>query len=172
MYNPNLGDERLICWTIVVQSPSRPHGLQHARPACPSPSPGICPSSCPLNQWYYPAISSSDAIFSFCPQSAPASGSFPMSWLFTSGDQNIGASVSALVIPMSIQGWFSLRLTASISLLSKELSRVFSSTTVWRLWFFGCLPSIRSSSHNSMWPLERLWPWLYDLCSQSDFFDF
>ena len=72
-----------------------PHGLQHARPPCPSPSPRVCPSSCPLNWWYHPTISSSAALFSFCLQSFPASGSFPMSWLFTSGGQSIGASASA-----------------------------------------------------------------------------
>ena len=86
------------------------HGLQHTRPPCPSPSPRVCPSSCALYRWCHTAISSSDALFSFCPQSSPASGSFPMSRLFVSGDQNIGASVSASVLPMSIQGWFPLRL--------------------------------------------------------------
>ena len=155
MYKPNQGDERLIWWTIVVQSPSRPHGLQHARPACPSPSPGICPSSCPLNQWYHPAISSSDAIFSLPLQSFPASGTLPVSHLFTSGNQNTGASVLALVLPMSIQGWFPLGLTGLISLLSKKLSGVFSSTTVQRHQFFGALPSLWSSSQNCMWPLLR-----------------
>ena len=75
----------------IVSDSLRPHGLQDARPPCPSPSPKVCPSSCPLHQWCHPAISSSDALF-FCPQSFPASGTFPMSWLFTSGDKNTGAS--------------------------------------------------------------------------------
>ena len=78
---------------------------------CPSPSPRVCPSSCPLHQWCHPAISPSDAFFSFCPQSFPESRTFPMNWLFTSGDQNTGVSSSASVLPMSIQGWFPLRLT-------------------------------------------------------------
>ena len=98
------------------------HGLQHARPLCPSPSPEVCPSSCPLNQWCHPFISSSDAFFPFCPQSFPASGSFPMSQLFASDAQNTGVSASASVLPTGIQGWFPLRLTGLISLLSKGLS--------------------------------------------------
>ena len=82
-----------------------------AKAPCSFPSPRVCPSSCPLHQWCHPAISSSDALFSFCPQSFPASRTFPMNQLFTSGDQNTGASSSASVLPMSIQGWFPLRLT-------------------------------------------------------------
>ena len=82
------------------------HGLQHARPPCLSLSSKVCPSSCPLHQWYHPAISSSDALF--CSQSFPASGTFPVSWLFASGGQNTGASSSASVLPISIQGWFPL----------------------------------------------------------------
>ena len=112
-----------------VSDSLRPHGLQHTRLTCPSPSPGVCPSSCPLNWWWHQTISSSVAPFS-CPQSVPASGSFPVSWLFTSGDQSIGASASVLL--MNIQGWFPLGSTAWISLKSKGLSRVFSSTTVWK----------------------------------------
>ena len=106
------------------------------------------------------AISSSNALF-FCPQSFPVSGSFPTSWLFISSDHNIGASASASVFPMSIQGWFPLRLTDLISLLSEGLSRVFSSTTVWRHQFFSALPSLWSISYNCVWPLERPYPWLY-----------
>ena len=144
---------------FVVQSPSRvqslwPHGWQHARPPCPSPSRIVCLSSSPLHHWCHPAILSSDTLFSFCPESLPASRTFPMSWLFVSGGQSIGASASASVLPMSIQGWFPLGLTDLISLLSKRLSGVFSSTTVWRNQFFGALPSLWSSSHNHMWPLE------------------
>ena len=115
----------------VVFNSFRPHGLQHARPPCPSPSPEVCLSSCPLHGWYHSAISSSDALFSFCPQSFPALGTFPMSHLLASDDQNSGASASASVLPTSIRGWFPLRLTGLISLLSKGLSGVFSSTTVW-----------------------------------------
>ena len=103
------------------------HGLQHTRLACPSLSPRVCSNSCPLSLWCHPTISSSVIPFSSCLQSFRASGSFPMSQLFTSGGQSIGASAS--ILPMNIQEWFPLRLTGLISLLSKELSRVFSSTT-------------------------------------------
>ena len=133
----------------------QPHGLQHTRPPCPSPSPEDCPSSCPLHWWCHPTISSSDAFFSFCPQSLPAPVTFPMHWLFTSGDQNTGASASASVLPMSIQGWFPLRLTGLISLLSMGLSGVFSRTPVQRHQFFGALPSSLSSSHKHTRPLGR-----------------
>ena len=105
-------------------------GLQHSRSPCPSSSPRVCPSSCSLHWRCHPAISSSDTIFSLCRQSFPASGTLPVSHLFTSGNQNTGASALALVLPMSIQGWFPLGLTGLISLLSKKLSGVFSSTTV------------------------------------------
>ena len=98
-----------------------------------------------------------------CPQSFPVSGTFPMSWLFASDGPNTGASASASVLPMSIQGWFPLRLTGLISLLSKGLSGVFSSTTVQRYQFFGAQPSLQSSSHNDTWPLGRPLPWLYGL---------
>ena len=114
-----------------------------------------------LYQWCHPASLSSDALFSFCLQSFPASGSFPMSRLFTSGDQNTGASASASILPKSIQGWFPLRLTGLIFLLSKGLSRVFFSTTVQKRQFFSTLPSLLSNSHNHTWPLERSYPWLY-----------
>ena len=140
-------------------SPCRPHGLKHSRPPRPSPSPGVCPSSCSLHWWYHPTISPSDALLSLCPQSVPASGTFPMSRLFTSDNQNIGTSASVLTV--NIQGWPSLRLTGLISLLSKGLSCVFSSTTVQRHKFFDILPTLRSSSHNCTWPLGRPQPWLY-----------
>ena len=109
----------------VMSSFLWPHGLQHARPSCPSPSPGACPSSLPLHQWCLPVITSSDTLFSFCPQSFPASGTFSLSQLFISDDQNIGVSASASVLPMSIQGWFPVRFTDFISLLSKGLSEVY-----------------------------------------------
>ena len=110
-----------------------PHGLQHARPPCPSPPPGVCPSSCLLHQWYHPGISPSDALFSLCLQSFPASGTFPVSHLFVSDDQN---TASASVLPMTIQGWSPLRLTGLISLLFKGCSGVFFSTIVWWHQFF------------------------------------
>ena len=116
----------------VLFNSLQPHGLQHATPPCPSPSPKVCPSSCPWHQWCHPAISSSDALFSFCPQSLLVTGTVPMSQLFTSDDQNTGASALASVLPKSIWGWLPLRLTGLISLLSKVFSGVFSSTTVWR----------------------------------------
>ena len=112
------------------------HGLQHARPPCPSPSPRICPSSCPLNWWCHLTILSSLALF-FCLQFFPASRSFPMSQLFASSGQCIGASASKSVLPMNIQGWFPLGLTGLISLLSKGLSSVFSNTTIRKYQFFG-----------------------------------
>ena len=118
-----------------------PHGLQHARLPCPSPSPEVCPSSCPLTWWCHSTISSSVAPFSFCLQSFPASQSFPVSWLFTSGGQSIGALASASVLPINIQCWFPVGLTGLISLQFRGLSRVFSSTTVWKHQFFGAQPS-------------------------------
>ena len=136
-----------------------PHALQRARPPC-VPSPEICPSLCPLHYWCHPAVSSSAALL-FCLQFFPASGTFPMSQLFASVDQNARASASASILPMSIQVWFPLRFTSLISLLAKGLPGVFSSTTVQRHQFFGALPSLQSSSHNSTWPLGRPEPWLY-----------
>ena len=114
----------------VVSDSLQPHGPQHARPACPSPTPGAYSTSCPLSWWCHPTISSSVIPFSSSPQSFPASGSFQMSQLFASGGQRIGVSASASVLPMNIQDWFPLRRTGWISLLSKGLSRVFSNTTV------------------------------------------
>ena len=108
------------------------HGLQHARPPCPLLSLGVCSSSCPFNRWCHSTSLSSVIPFSLCLQSFPASGTFPMSVLFPSGGQSFKASASASVLSMSVQGWFPLGLTGLISLLSKGLSRVFSSTTVQR----------------------------------------
>ena len=110
----------------------RSHELQHARPTCLSPTPGACSNSCPLSWWCHPTISSSVIPFS-CLQSFPASGSLRMSRFFTSGGQSIGVWASASVFLMSIQDWFSLGLTSWISLQSKELSSVFSNTTI--LWY-------------------------------------
>ena len=120
----------------VVSDSLRPHGLQHTRLPCPSPTPGAYSNSCPLNQWCHPTISSSVVPFSSCFQSFPAQGSFQMSQFFASGDQSIGVSASASVLPMNIQDWFPSVLTGWISLQSKGLSRVFSSTTVQKHWFF------------------------------------
>ena len=111
-----------ICCSVTkfVSSSLRPHGPKHSRFPCSSLSPGVCLNSCPLNQWCHLTISSSVSPLSSCPQSFPASGSFPTSWLFLSGGQSIG--ISASVLPMNIQGWFPLGLTGLISLLSKGLS--------------------------------------------------
>ena len=116
-----------------------PWTTQHTSLPCPSPSPRVCSNSCPLSWWCYLNISSyATLLWSFCFQSFPASGSFPVSQLFTSGGQSIRASAS--VLPMNIQGSFSLGLTGWISLQAKGLSRVLSSTTVWRHQFFGTQP--------------------------------
>ena len=119
----------LFRWSVMSDS-LRFHGLQHARLPCPSPSPRACSNSCPLSQWFPPTISSSVMPFSSCLQSFPLSGSFLMSWFFALGSQSIGASASASVLLMNIQGWFPLGLTGLISLQSKGLSRVFFNTTV------------------------------------------
>ena len=135
----------------VVSDSLWPHGLQHARLPCPSPSPRACSNSCPLSQWCHPTILSAVIPFSFL-QSFPASGSFLMSQLFTSGGQSTAASVS--VLPIHIQGWFPLGLSGLISLQSREFSRVFSSTTIGKLLFFNTQPSIWSNSHIHIWLLE------------------
>ena len=114
----------------------RTHEPQHTRPPCPSPTPGVHLNPCPLSRWCHPTISFSVIPFSCCPQSFPASGSFPMSQLFASGSQRIGASVSASVPPIDIWAWFPFGLTHLVSLKSKELSRFFSSTTVRKHQFF------------------------------------
>ena len=124
----------------------QPHGLQHSRPLCPSPTPGVYSNSCPLSRWWHPAISSSVIPFSSCLQSFPASESFPMSQLFASGGQSIGASTSTSVLPMDIQDWSPLGWTGWISSQSKGLSRVFSNTTVQKHQFFGVQPSLQSNS--------------------------
>ena len=121
----------------VVSDSLRPHELQHARPPCPSPTPRVYSNSCPSSQWCHPAISPSVIPFSSCPQSLPASGSFPMSQLFTWGGQSIGVSALASVLPVNTQDWSLLEWTGWISLQSKGLSRVFSNTTVQKHQFFG-----------------------------------
>ena len=121
----------------VMSDSLQPHELQHARPPCPSPSPRIYSNSCPSSQWCHPAISSSVIPFSSFPQSLPASGSFSTSQLFAWGGQSVGVSASASVLPMNIEDWFPLGWTGWVSLQSKGLSRVFSSTTVQKHQFFG-----------------------------------
>ena len=121
----------------VVSDSLRPHESQHTRPLCPSPTLGVYPNSCPSSQWCHPTISSSVVPFSSCPESLPASGSFPMSQLFAWGGQSIGVSASASVLPVNIKDWSPLGWTGWISLQSKGLSRVFSNTTVQKHQFFG-----------------------------------
>ena len=121
----------LLLFSRSVMSDSlQPHELQHARPPFASPAPRVHSDSRPLSQWCHPTNSSSVVPSSSCLQSFPASGSFPMSQIFTSGGQSIGVSASASVLPINIQDWFPLRLIGLISLLSKGFSRVFSSTTI------------------------------------------
>ena len=129
--------------------------MQHTRPPCPSTAPGIYSNSCPSSQWCHPALSSSVVPFSSCPQSLPASESFPTRQLFTSGGQSIGVSALANVLPMNTQGWSPLEWTGWISLQSKGLSRVFSNTTVQKHQFFDAQLSSQSNSHIHTWPLEK-----------------
>ena len=145
------------CFSVAKLYPTLcdPHGLQHARLPCPSLSPRVCSSSRPLRQWCHPTVSSSVIPFSSCLQSFPASGSFPVSWVFPSGGQSIAPTASASVLPMSLQGWLPLGLTGLISLLSEGLSRVFSNTTVQRHQFFGAQSSIWPNSHIHTWLLEK-----------------
>ena len=143
--NPTL---HLLCTSIikfssvqfsrsVMSNSLRPHELQHARPTCPLPIPGVYPNSCPLSQWCHLTISSSVIPFSSCFQSFPASGSSQMTQLFASGGQSIGVSASTSVLPMNTQDWSPLGWTGWISLQSKGLLRVFSNTTVQNHQFFG-----------------------------------
>ena len=154
-----VGTEELLSQLLfscsVVSSSLWPHGLQHARLPCPSPSPGACSNSCPLSQWCHPTISSSLVPFSSCPQDLPASRSFPMSQLFESCVQSIGSSALPSVLPTNIQGWSPLRLTGLISLLSKGFSRVFSNNTTQKHQFFGTQPSLWSNSYIHTWLLEK-----------------
>ena len=131
------------------------HEQKHTRPPCPSPTPGVYPNSCPLSQWCHPTTSSSVIPFSSCPLTFPASGSFPMSQLFTSGDQSIGVSDSTSVLPMNTQDWPPLGWTGWISLQSKGLSRIFSNTIVQKHQFFGAQLSSQSNFHIHTWPLKK-----------------
>ena len=142
-------------FSSVVSDSLRPHGLQHTRPPCPLPTPRVYPNSCALSRWCHQTIWPFVVHFSFSPQSFPASGSFQMSQLFTSGGQSIGVSASTSVLPMNTQDWSPLGWTGWISLQSKGLSRVFSNTTVQKHQFFGAQLSLQSSSHIHTWPLEK-----------------
>ena len=126
----------------VVSDYLRTHELQHTRPPCPSPTPGVYSNSCPLSQWCHPTISSSVVPFSSCLQSFPASGSFQMNQLFASGGQSTRVSASTSVLPMNTQDWFPLGWTDWISLQSKGLSRVFSNITVQKHQFLGAQLSL------------------------------
>ena len=139
----------------VVCSSLRPHGLQHARPPCPSPTPTVYSDSYPLSRWCHPTISSSVIPFSSCPQSFPTSGSFQMSQLFTLGGQSTEVSASTSVFPVNTQDWYPLEWTGWISLQSKGLSRVFSNTTVPKHQFFSAQLSSQSNSHIHTLPLEK-----------------
>ena len=139
----------------VVSDSLPPYESQHARPPCPSPSPGVHSDPRPSSPWCHPAISSSVVPFSSCPQSLPASQSFPMSQLFTWGGQSTGASALASFLPKKSQGWSPLGWTGWIFLQAKGLSRVSSNTTVQKHQFFGTQLSSQSNSHIHTWPLEK-----------------
>ena len=132
----------------VMSDSLRPHESQHSRLPCPSATPGVYPNACPLSWWCHPAISSSVIPFSSCPKSLPASGSFPMSQLFTSDGQSIGVSASASVLPMNTQDWSPLAWTGLISLQSKGLLRVFSNIIVQKHQFFSAQLSSQSTRKN------------------------
>ena len=139
----------------VVSDSLPPHEKQHARLLCPSPTPGVHSNSCSSSRWCHPAISSSVVPFSSCPQSLPASESFPVSQLFAWCGQSIGVSVSASVLPVNIQDWFPLGWTGWISLQSKGLSRVVSNIAAQKHQFFGAHSSLWSNSHIQTWLLEK-----------------
>ena len=133
-----------------------PHEPPLARPPCPSSTPRVHLNPCPSSQWCYPAISSSVVPFASCPQSLPASGSFPVSQLLAWGGQSIGVSASASVLPMNTQDWSPLGWTGWISLQFKRFSRVFYNTIVQKYQFFSTQLSLQSNSHIHTWPLEKL----------------
>ena len=139
---------------LVMSDSLQPHESQHARSPCLSPTPGVHSTSRPSSQWCHPAISSSVIPFSSCPQSLPASESFPMSQLFAWGHQSTGVLALALVLPKNTQGWSPLEWTGWISLQSKGLSRVFK-TTVQKHQFFGTQLSSQANSHIHTWPQEK-----------------
>ena len=148
----NTTSDQISC--SVVSDSLRPHESQHTRPPCPSPTPGVHWDSYPSSQWCHPAISSSVIPVSSCPQSLPASESFPMSQLLAWGSQSTGVSALASFLLKKSQGWSPLEWTGWISLQSKGLSRVFSNTTVQKHQFFSAQPS-QSNSHIHTWPQEK-----------------
>ena len=150
---PVLSSVQFNC-SVMSDSLQR-HELQHARPPCPSPTPGVRSNWRPSSRWCHPAISSSVIPFSSCPQSLPASESFPMSQLFTWGGQSTGVSALASFLPKNTQDGSPLEWTGWISLQSKGLARVFSNTTVQKHQFFGTQLSSQSNSHIHTWPLEK-----------------
>ena len=158
---PNYPARNIICFSSVrfsrsvVSDSLWPHESQHTRPPCPSPTPGVHSNSRPSSRWCHPTISSSVISFSSCPQSLPASESFPMSQLFAWGGQSIGTSASASVLPKNTQDWSALEWTGWISLQSRGLARVFSNTTVQKHQFFSAQLSSQSNSHIHTWPLEK-----------------
>ena len=139
----------------VMSNSLWPHESQHARPPCPSLTSGVHSNSCPSSRWCHPAISFSVVPFFSCPQSLPASESFPMSQLFAWGGQRTGVSALASVLKMNTQDWSPLEWTGWISLQSKGLARVFSNTTVQKHQVFGAQLSSQSNSHIHTWPLEK-----------------
>ena len=139
----------------VLSDSLRPHESQHARPPCPSPTTGVHSDSRPSSKWCHPAISSSVVPFSSCPQSLPASGSFPISQLFTWAGQNTGVSALASFLPKKSQGWSPSEWNGWISLKSKGLSGVFSNTTDQKHQFFSTQTSSQSNSHIHTWPQEN-----------------
>ena len=143
----------------------RPYELQHARPPCPSPTPGVNSNLCPSSRWCHPAVSSFVIPFSSCSPSLPASESFPMSQIFVWSGQSTGVSALASFLPKNTQDWSPLEWTGWISLKSKGLSRVFSNTTVQKHQFFSTQLSSQSNSHIHTWPLEK--PQM-DLCWQNN----
>ena len=139
----------------------QPHGLQHARLPFSSLSPRACSNSCPLSPWCHSNISSSVTSFSSCPQSFPASGSFPMSQLFISSGQSIGILASEALFPVRIHSWFPLRLTGLISLMSKGLLSILSGITIWKHQYFSTQPSLQSNCHMTTGKTIALTGWLF-----------
>ena len=152
---PEYSRQSVLFSRSVVSDSLWPHELQHTRPCCPSPSPGVHTDSRPSSPWCDPAISSSVVPFSSCPQSLPASESFPMSQRFSWDGQSTGVTASASFLPKKSQGWSPAEWIGWISLQSKGLSRVFSNTTVQKHQFFGAQPSSQSNSHIHTWPQEK-----------------
>ena len=140
---------------LVMSNSLQPHGLQHTKLHCPSPTPHACSNSCPSSRWCHPTVLSSVTPFSSLLQSFPASGSFSLIQFFASGGPSIGVLASASVLPMNIQDRFPLGWTGWISLQSRGLSIVFSSTTVQKHQFFSALPSLWPNSHIHTWLLEK-----------------